>query len=91
MAGIWHLGSLARGAFALALLRLVRWALWLMHLALRQEGTVAAAIRFSGRGATWQRGGHSVQRPTPHNQASSLIAARPEVALLVKARLIHVV
>ncbi|CAJ1419713.1 unnamed protein product [Effrenium voratum] len=37
VAGIWHLGSLARGAFALALLRLVRWALWLMHLALRQD------------------------------------------------------
>ena len=36
MAIFWHLGSLARGAFTLALLRLLRWALWLLHVALGQ-------------------------------------------------------
>ncbi|CAE7540855.1 SLC44A1 [Symbiodinium natans] len=33
-----HLGSIARGAFAVALLRFLRWALWSLHLAVaRQE------------------------------------------------------
>jgi hypothetical protein len=33
VAFLWHLGSLAKGASALALLRLLRWLLYLAHAA----------------------------------------------------------
>ncbi|CAE7658942.1 SLC44A1 [Symbiodinium pilosum] len=46
-----HLGSMARGAFAIALLRFLRWALWALHLVIARQEDDKAKRKSRGCGA----------------------------------------